>query len=215
MAQDVVEVGIIADMHGVFGPEPLLSFLQGVDELWMAGDIGTRENYYNWARMAPVVRAVRSTEDLESSLDSRAVPWTLAMKACGMRILLTHCGRESSRSGYAFCDEECLRSVQSFRPDILVCGFTHEAAAFVDDKTFAWPVFYLNPGAVSPLLEGDRTTALRLRLTPDGVSDVRLFDVECPEAWMRRGADVVSTRIFIDGCVVSGKYAAFSNRKVV
>ena len=57
----MVRIGVISDTHGTFD-EPLRLFLKDVDEIWHAGDIGSRELASEIAAFKPL-RAVYGNID--------------------------------------------------------------------------------------------------------------------------------------------------------
>ena len=79
---------ILSDTHGCVD-EKLRRHLKWADEIWHAGDIGSRETYDRLCRIAPV-RAVYGNAD---GWDLRAeLHASLRFECEGIRVLMTHIG---------------------------------------------------------------------------------------------------------------------------
>ena len=155
-------IGIISDTHGIFD-EPLKEFLQNVDEIWHAGDIGSLELADRIAAFKPL-RAVCGNIDAEPT--RREFPATLLFECEGVKVLMTHIG------GYAGRFEQRVAEILAAeKPDIFVSGHSHILKIF-RDKTFG--TLCINPGAAGRKGIHPTRTAVRLTLEGGGVGGVEV-----------------------------------------
>lgn len=160
-------IGIISDTHGVFD-QTLKTFLNDVDEIWHAGDIGSLEIADLIAEFKPL-KAVHGNIDAEPT--RREFPEFRYIEIEGVSVIMTHIG------GYAGRFEQRVAELLAIRkPDIFVCGHSHILKIF-RDKTFG--ILCINPGAAGR--KGIHPTRTAVRLTLD---DGRIDNVEVGE-WPR------------------------------
>ena len=155
-------IGIISDTHGIFDG-PLKEFLQNVDEIWHAGDIGSLELADRIAAFKPL-RAVCGNIDAEPT--RREFPATLLFECEGVKVLMTHIG------GYAGRFEQRVAEILAAeKPDIFVSGHSHILKIF-RDKTFG--TLCINPGAAGRKGIHPTRTAVRLTLEVGEVGGVEV-----------------------------------------
>lgn len=160
-------IGLISDTHGVFD-KPFRDFLEPVDELWHAGDIGGGlELAEELASFKPLVAVCGNIDD-RRLLD--AAPLFQYFEREGLKILMTHIGGYPGRY-----NPEARRRIDELHPDIFVCGHSHILKIISDRKR---GVLTINPGAAG--LQGFHIvrTALRFRLEKGLVSDMEVFEYE-------------------------------------
>lgn len=131
-----MQVGIIADTHGIVDPE-LLRIFRGVGLILHGGDVGTAAVLRALEGVAPV-KAVLGNVD-----DPRAVgrhPRSRVEEVSGVRVYVTHQigapGRLADRVG---------RGLARAAPRVLVFGHSHRAYTAEHDG-----VLFLNPGGAGP-----------------------------------------------------------------
>lgn len=146
-------IGIISDTHGVFD-RPLKEFLENVDEIWHAGDIGSLELADRIAAFKPL-KAVSG--NIDAAPTRREYPTTLLFECEGARILMTHIGGYAGR-----LEQSMAETVALHRPDIIVSGHTHILKIF-REKTFN--TLCINPGAAG--IRGIHAVRTAVRLTLD------------------------------------------------
>ncbi|MDR2882523.1 MAG: metallophosphatase family protein [Alistipes sp.] len=160
-------IGIISDTHGVFD-NALKQFLEPVDEIWHAGDIGSLELADRIAAFKPL-RAVYGNIDAEPT--RREFPAFRHLDCEGASVIMTHIGGYAGRFEQRVAEQIALR-----KPDIFVSGHTHILKIF-RDKTFG--ILCINPGAAGR--KGIHPTRTAVRLTID---NGRVANVEVGE-WPR------------------------------
>jgi putative phosphoesterase len=133
--QRTIQIGVIADTHGLFDPAIQRHF-RNVDHIIHAGDIGKQSVIEQLEQIAPVT-AVSGNIDNDgwSKFPSEAV-----IELAGSRIAIRHIlyeGGKLTKDGRAFLD--CMQ------PDICVFGHTHQPK-----KEWQGGKLLFNPGSAGP-----------------------------------------------------------------
>ena len=147
-------IGILSDTHGTFD-EPLREFLQGVDEVWHAGDIGSLEVADRIAAFKPL-RAVSG--NIDDGITRRVYPLFQSFECEGVRVLMTHIGGYPRRY-----DPRAVQRIQALRPQLFVCGHSHILKVVYDP---VYEMLTVNPGAAG--VHGFHKVRTAVRLTIDG-----------------------------------------------
>ena len=159
-------IGLISDTHGLFSPE-FREFFSGVDEIWHAGDFG------GGLETAREIAAFRPLVGVCGNCDSRDLlpeyPMHQFFEREGAKILMTHIGGYPGKY-----DIRARALIDSFRPDIFVCGHSHILKVMYDER---FNMMTLNPGAAG--LQGWHVvrTALRFNLSEGRLSDMEVFNL--------------------------------------
>lgn len=154
-------IGIISDTHGTFD-QPLREFLQEVDEIWHAGDIGSLELADLIAEFKPL-RAVHG--NIDGGPTRREFPEFLMFECEGVSVLMTHIGGYAGR-----LEQRVAEMIAARKPDLFVSGHSHILKIF-RDKIFG--TLCINPGAAGRKGIHAVRTAVRLTLDRGDVSDVQ------------------------------------------
>ena len=157
-------IGLISDTHGVFS-EQFRDFLEPVDVIWHAGDFGSGIEFAaSIASFKPLVGVCGNCDGQDIR---RVYPAFQEFEAGGCKVLMTHIG--GSPGHY---DLRALALIDSYRPDIFVCGHSHILKVMHDKQH---DMLYINPGAAG--LQGWQVerTALRFKIENGKASDMELF----------------------------------------
>jgi len=160
-------IGLISDTHGVFD-KPFRDFLEPVDEIWHAGDIGGGMDLIaKIAEFKPLVAVCGNIDD-RRLLDE--APIFQYFEREGMRILMTHIGGYPGKY-----DPGARRKIDELHPDIFVCGHSHILKVMSDRKR---GMLAINPGAAG--LQGFHIvrTALRFTIEKGSISNMEVFECE-------------------------------------
>ena len=160
-------IGIISDTHGVFS-EQFRDFLEPVDVIWHAGDFGSGIEFAaSIASFKPLVGVCGNCDGQDIR---RVYPAFQEFEAGGCKVLMTHIG--GSPGHY---DLRALALIDSYRPDIFVCGHSHILKVMHDKQH---DMLYINPGAAG--LQGWQVerTALRFEIENGKASDMELFRLQ-------------------------------------
>ena len=145
-------IGLISDTHGVFD-EQFREFLEPVDEIWHAGDIGNLE-------VADQLKAVRPLRAVYGNIDNSEIreeyPLNQIFEVEGVKVFLTHIGgypgRYSARVKSILLEE---------KPKLYICGHSHILKVMHDKKL---NVLHMNPGAAGNVGMHYVRTMLRFQL---------------------------------------------------
>ena len=130
------KIGLISDSHSYIDAKTL-SYLQDVDEIWHAGDIGIRDVMEALPREKPVRAVFGNIDDANIQLE---YPEWMDFELEGVKVLMTHIGGRPPR--YAKGVKERIRS---FGAQLFICGHSHICKVEYD-KTLN--CLYMNPGAI-------------------------------------------------------------------
>lgn len=155
-------IGLISDTHGCFD-KSLKEFLNEVDEIWHAGDIGSLELADRIADFKPL-RAVYG--NIDAAPTRRALTKDLFFECEGLKILMTHIGGYSNRY-----EQSVAEIITRQKPDIFISGHSHLLKIF-RDKTFG--LLNINPGAAGCYGIHTVRTAVRFTLDSGQVRDLEV-----------------------------------------
>lgn len=160
-------IGIISDTHGTFD-NTLRGFLNEVDEIWHAGDIGSPE-------ISDRIAAFRPLMAVYGNIDGGATriqwPRFASFECEGLQVLMTHIG------GYpGHYDRDTIEKIKALRPGLLITGHSHILKVGYDKK---YGLLHINPGAAG--ISGFHQVRTAVRLT---ISDGQPSDLEVGE-WPR------------------------------
>lgn len=156
------KIGIISDTHGTFDAA-LQQFLDGVDEIWHAGDIGSLELADRIAAFKPL-RAVYG--NIDAAPTRRAWPKTATFECEGLKVAMTHIG------GYAGRYEQGVAELLAAeKPDVFVSGHSHILKIFRDP---AFGILNINPGAAGCYGMHALRTAVRISVEGGEIGTVEV-----------------------------------------
>ena len=169
-------VGLISDTHGVFS-DGFRKFLEPVDVIWHAGDFGGGISFAeSIAAFKPVVGVCGNCDGQDIRY---SYPQHQYLEVQGLKVLMTHIGlRRGSYWAYdpkrPVYDELAIGLIDTYRPDIFVCGHSHILKVMQDHEH---KMLYINPGAAG--LQGWQVvrTALRFRIESGEVKDMEVFEL--------------------------------------
>lgn len=159
-------IGLISDTHGIFSDE-FKDFLAPVDELWHAGDFGGDAGFASSiASFKPLVGVYGNCDGQDIRYD---FPHHQFFEREGMSVLMTHIGGYPGKY-----DLRARALIESFRPQIFVCGHSHILKVQHDDY---YDMLTINPGASG--LQGWQTvrTALRFKIGGGDISEMEVFNL--------------------------------------
>jgi putative phosphoesterase len=130
-----MKILLLSDTHGYMG-EDILSFVESVDEVWHAGDIGEGDVIEQMEQIKPV-RSVYGNIDRASIRDKS--PLNQIFEIEGLKIFMTHIGGYPGRY-----NARVRQLIQTELPKIYICGHSHILKVVPDNK---YQLLHLNPGA--------------------------------------------------------------------
>lgn len=152
-----MKIGIISDTHGTFD-EATQRFLENVDVIWHAGDIGSIE-------VADRVAAFKPLIAVHGNIDDHRVrtiyPRFQEFRCEDVNVLMTHIGN----------DEAAKIRLQMTSPTIYVTGHSHILK--VHNKN---GVLHINPGAAGFGYQGVRT-AIRMEIDGSRIHSLEVIEL--------------------------------------
>ncbi len=160
-------IGLISDTHGVFSGQ-FREFLAPVDEIWHAGDFG------GGLELASEIASFKPLIGVAGNCDNHELRFTHPLhrffECEGMTVLMTHIGGYPGRY-----DPRARRLIDTYHPDIFVCGHSHILKVVRDVKR---DMLVLNPGAAG--VQGFHVvrTALRFHIDSGKIHDMEVFELD-------------------------------------
>ena len=126
---------LLSDTHGFLDPK-IEKYIQQVDEIWHAGDIGSVD-------LADQLSAQKTLRAVYGNIDDaslrRMFPLNQLFECEGLRVFMTHIG------GYPGKYPDRIRTIiQTEKPGLFICGHSHILKVMFD-KYFN--LVHMNPGA--------------------------------------------------------------------
>ena len=160
------KIALISDNHGYVG-EDVLSHLDGKDEIWHAGDIGSFEVTDALAEIKPV-RAVYG--NIDDHKIQKEFPLDNRFKCEQVPVWITHIGGYPNRY-----DKRVYAEINQNPPDLFICGHSHIVKALPDKKL---DLLHLNPGAAGKVGFHQVLTLMRFELEQSQVKNLELIELE-------------------------------------
>ena len=160
-------IGLISDTHGVFGQQ-FKEFFEPVDQIWHAGDFGGGMD------LAAQIADFKPLVGVAGNCDNHQLrfihPLHRFFECEGVKVLMTHVGGYPGRY-----DARARELIDSYRPDIFVCGHSHILKVVRDTKR---DMLVINPGAAG--IQGVHVvrTALRFRIDDGKIHDMEVFELD-------------------------------------
>lgn len=159
------KIALISDSHSHID-HTTLSYLQDVDEIWHAGDIGSQEVI----RFLPIGKKIRAVygniDDLEIQHD---FPEWQEFTSEGVKVLMTHIGGKPPR--YA---KGVKQKIRESKPAIFICGHSHICKVEYDKELNC---LYMNPGAIGQQGFHVMRTLLLFELDSGQVKNLRVAEL--------------------------------------
>jgi hypothetical protein len=129
------KIALLSDNHSYDG-EDIYPHLEGMDEIWHAGDIGDIKSISRLSNLAPF-RAVYGNID---DKDTRAIyPEDLIWTCEGLKVYMTHIGGYPGKY-----NARAKKVILNEKPNLFICGHSHICKILPDKEL---NLLHLNPGA--------------------------------------------------------------------
>lgn len=130
------KIGLISDSHN-FIDEKTISYLQEVDEIWHAGDIGDLKVMEALPQGKPIRAVFGNIDDHEVR---QKYPEWMQWELDGVSVLMTHIGGKPPRYS-----KGVKSKIKEVKPHLFICGHSHICKVEFDQ---AMQCLYMNPGAI-------------------------------------------------------------------
>jgi putative phosphoesterase len=161
-----LKIALISDTHGQIFDDVLKS-LEGVDEIWHAGDIGNEKILDVLGLIAPV-KAIWGNIDLP--LIKTRIPEDLIWECEGYKVFMTHIGGYPGRY-----NKRAKHIILQEKPDIFICGHSHILKVVRDP---ALKLIHLNPGACGSYGWHKVRTILRFELYQGQIKQLEAIELD-------------------------------------
>lgn len=160
----MIKIGLISDTHSHFDDD-MRNFLQPVDQIWHAGDIGNVELLDNLRKFKSVVAVYGNIDD---ATVRHCVPEIQVFMAEQVKVAMMHIG------GYPGKYElKAMAVLQAERPKIFVCGHSHILKVMYDRN---FDCIHMNPGASGKYGFQPKRTMLRFVIDGASVRDLEVWE---------------------------------------
>ena len=159
------KIALISDSHSYIDHKTL-SYLENVDEIWHAGDVGD-ESVLEQLPKGKVIKGVYGNID-DQKIQSVFPEW-LEFEVEGVRVLMTHIGGKPPR--YAKGIKE---KIKECKPQVFICGHSHICKAEYDKSL---DCLYLNPGAIGQQGFHQMRTLMLFELEAGKIQNLRVVEL--------------------------------------
>lgn len=156
---------LISDTHSHFD-EKLVKYINSVDEVWHAGDIGNTEVCRKIEKLKPL-RAVYG--NIDDAAARKEYPENQIFFCEGVKVFITHIGGPVGKY-----NPSVRKLMESEKPGIFVCGHSHILKVIYDKK---FDLLHLNPGAAGVHGFHQVKTALRFCIEGAQIKDMEIIEL--------------------------------------
>lgn len=161
----MLRIGLLSDTHS-FLDNSIFKYFEEVDEIWHAGDIGTKEVMQKLEASKPVRAVFGNIDDHKM----RALyPEDLTFELQGIKVFMTHIGGYPGRYNV-----RARGIIDSFRPDIFICGHSHILKVMPDKKR---NLLHINPGACGHHGFHKMRTIIRFSIENGNIFDLEVIEL--------------------------------------
>jgi putative phosphoesterase len=160
-----LKIGLISDSHSYLDHKAI-KFLEEVDEIWHAGDVGEVAVIQQLPK-DKVVRGVYGNID-DADVKELFPEWQ-EFELEGVSVLMTHIGGKPPRYAKGVKDR-----IKKSRPKLFICGHSHICKVEWDKELNC---FYINPGAVGQQGFHHVRTLLLFDLDKGKVTNLRVVEL--------------------------------------
>ncbi len=158
------KIGLLSDTHGYFD-ENMRHFLEPVDEIWHAGDIGTLQLLDELKEIKPL-RAVYGNidgHDIRNECED-----ILIFSIEKVKVVMLHVGGNPGR--YEFGVKNILLAE---KPQLFISGHSHILKVIFDKN---YNLLYINPGAAGIQGFHKFRTMVRFIIDNDKIKDLEIWE---------------------------------------
>ncbi len=156
---------LLSDTHGYMGDD-ILSFVESVDEVWHAGDIGEGDVIEQMEQIKPV-RSVYGNIDQAAIRDKSPLNQIFELEV--LKVFMTHIGGYPGRY-----NARVRQLIQTEHPKIYICGHSHILKVVPDNK---YQLLHLNPGACGHHGFHKVRTMLRFDITRGEIKNMEVIEL--------------------------------------
>ena len=159
------KIALISDSHSYIDHKTL-QYLEEVDEIWHAGDIGEL-TVMNALPEGKTIRAVYG--NIDDTNTQNLYPEWLEWEVEDVRFLMTHIGGKPPR--YA---KGVKNKIKVSRPQVFICGHSHICKVEMDKELNC---LYMNPGAIGQQGFHLMRTMLLFEINSGKIANLRVIEL--------------------------------------
>ena len=165
---------LLSDTHGHLD-QKILKYIDGADEVWHAGDIGT-------TAVADGISKIKPLRGVYGNIDGHELrsqfPENQIFSCQGVKVLMTHIGGYPGRY-----NPRVKKLIQEEKPQLYICGHSHILKVMKDRKN---KLLHMNPGACGIQGFHKLKTLLRFKLNKGKIENLEAIELG------KRGAIIAS-----------------------
>ena len=159
------KIGIISDTHG-FINQQIINIFKDCDEIWHAGDIGFNNEIKDFINQHHITAVYGNIDGQQI----RAIYPKIQKFTCeNVKILMTHIGGYPNKY-----NKEIETEIQSFNPDLYICGHSHILKIMYDSK---YQLIHINPGSAGKEGFHQKRTVVLLSIQNTKIHDVKVIEL--------------------------------------
>tara|TARA_B100000963_G_scaffold165154_1_gene143392 strand:- start:14412 stop:14930 length:519 start_codon:yes stop_codon:yes gene_type:complete len=161
---------LLSDTHGYLDPK-VHKYINGVDEVWHAGDIGTTS-------VTDEISKFKTLKGVYGNIDGHELrnlfPEYQIFICQGVKVLITHIGGYPGRY-----NARVKKLINKEKPELYVCGHSHILKVMYDSKN---KLLHMNPGACGIQGFHRLKTMLRFELNRGKIENIEAIELGKREA---------------------------------
>lgn len=162
----MIKIGLISDTHNYLDPQ-VFDYFKGCDEIWHAGDFGTKKIADQLKNIAPLL-GVYGNIDGNDIRDE--YPLHQRFERDGINFWMTHIGGIPGRYCIPIRDE-----MEKNTPDVFICGHSHILKIARDQSLKK--MLYINPGAAGKQGFQEYRTVIRFDIENSNIQNVEVINL--------------------------------------
>ena len=156
---------LISDTHSWLD-EKLFKYIQSVDEVWHAGDIGDVSVCHEIEKLKPLKAVFGNIDGQEAR---KLYPENNIFMCEGVKVFITHIGGYPNRYNL-----EAKKIIEQEKPKLFICGNSHILKVMYDKK---YNLLHLNPGACGKHGFHQIKTVLRFAIDSIEIKNMEIIEL--------------------------------------
>ena len=157
---------LLSDTHGYIDKK-IISYINNVDEVWHAGDIGD-------IRVIDKIKLLKPIKAVYGNIDSNEIRMmtekNLIFESEGVRVVMTHIAGYPGRY-----NRSAIELIQKYNPNLFICGHSHILKVIQDKK---YNHLHFNPGAAGIYGFHKKRTMLKFSLQKGTIKNLFVIELK-------------------------------------
>ena len=156
---------LLSDTHGHLDAK-IFSYMDEIDEVWHAGDIGNTEVLDTIEAKKPLRAVYGNIDGNEVKIKTKKV---LNFECEGIKVVITHIAGYPGRYNQA-----AKNLIERYQPNLFICGHSHILKVLNDKK---YGHLHMNPGAVGIYGFHQKRTMLRFMIEDNNIKELTAIEL--------------------------------------